>query len=104
MKSSSAQAQIQFDREPDGKLSYGQEAAHSRRRIIHVADGTGAAISNGLVALLKNYPNIEVLSNATAVDLITYPHHCAIRWIITVRSNVMAHMCLIETGKQFIER
>jgi len=69
------QAKIQFDREPDGTLSYGQEAAHSRRRIIHVGDGTGAAISNGLVALLKNYPNIEVLSNATAVDLITYPHH-----------------------------
>ena len=69
------EAQIQFDRESDGTLSYGQEAAHSRRRIVHVADGTGAAISNGLVALLKNYPNIEVLSNATAVDLITYPHH-----------------------------
>ena len=69
------QAQIPFDRESDGSLAYGQEAAHSRRRIVHVADGTGAAISNGLVALLKNYPNIEVLSNATAVDLITYPHH-----------------------------
>ena len=69
------EAHIQFDRESDGTLSYGQEAAHSRRRIVHVADGTGAAISNGLVALLKNYPNIEVLSNATAVDLITYPHH-----------------------------
>jgi len=24
---------------------------------------------------MKKYPNIEVLSNATAVDLITYPHH-----------------------------
>ncbi|HUH97043.1 MAG TPA: L-aspartate oxidase [Anaerolineales bacterium] len=69
------QAQIQFDHESDGSLSYGQEAAHSRRRILHVADGTGAAISRGLVALLKNYPNIEVLSSATAVDLITFPHH-----------------------------
>jgi len=69
------EAHIQFDRESDGTLAYGQEAAHSRRRIVHVADGTGAAISNGLVALLKDYPNIEVLSNATAVDLITYPHH-----------------------------
>jgi L-aspartate oxidase len=69
------QAQVQFDHESDGSLSYGQEAAHSRRRIVHVGDGTGAAISKGLVALLKKYPNIEVLSNATAVDLITYPHH-----------------------------
>ncbi len=69
------EANIQFDRDADGTLSYGQEAAHSRRRILHVGDGTGAAISQGLIAALKRYPNIEVLSNATAVDLITYPHH-----------------------------
>ncbi|HUI88235.1 MAG TPA: L-aspartate oxidase [Anaerolineales bacterium] len=69
------QAKIQFDRDAEGGLAYGQEAAHSCRRIVHVGDGTGAAISNGLVELLKDYPNIEVLSNATAVDLITYPHH-----------------------------
>jgi len=69
------QAKIQFDRDQDGKPAFGQEAAHSRRRILHVKDGTGIAISNGLVALLKKFPNIEVLSNATAVDLITYPHH-----------------------------
>ena len=42
------EAHIQFDRESDGTLSYGQEAAHSRRRIVHVADGTGAAISNSV--------------------------------------------------------
>jgi L-aspartate oxidase len=68
-------AQIEFDRDPEGALAYGQEAAHSQRRILHVRDATGAAISNGLVALLKDHPNIEVLANATAVDLITFPHH-----------------------------
>lgn len=68
-------ANVQFDREPDGALSYGQEAAHSRRRIVHVGDGTGNAISQGLIAALEQYPNIELLTNATAVDLITYPHH-----------------------------
>jgi L-aspartate oxidase len=68
-------ARVEFDREADGTLAYAQEAAHSRRRIIHVRDETGAAISRGLVALLKDHPNIEVLVNATAVDLITYPHH-----------------------------
>ncbi len=65
---------VQFDHEADGSLAYGQEAAHSHRRILHVGDGTGAAISKGLVAALQRYPNIEVLTNATAVDLITYPH------------------------------
>jgi len=69
------EAGIPFDKEPEGGLAYGQEAAHSVRRILHVGDGTGAAISRGLVAALRRYPNIEIIPNATAVDLITYPHH-----------------------------
>ena len=69
------QAGVKFDREPDGSLSYGQEAAHSRRRIVHVGDGTGNAISQGLIAALQRQSNVELLTNATAVDLITYPHH-----------------------------
>jgi L-aspartate oxidase len=68
-------AGVKFDREKDGSLAFGQEAAHSQRRILHVGDGTGTAISRALVAQLAKYPNIEVLTNATAVDLITYPHH-----------------------------
>jgi len=68
-------AGVQFDREPNGELSYGQEAAHSRRRILHIGDGTGNAISQGLIAALQRQPNVELLTNATAVDLITYPHH-----------------------------
>jgi L-aspartate oxidase len=68
-------ANIHFDKDDSGALAYGQEAAHSMRRIIHVADGTGAAISKGLVTALKQMPNITWFTNATAVDLITYPHH-----------------------------
>ena len=68
-------ADIHFDHKPDGELEYGQEAAHSRRRILHVGDGTGRAIMDGLVAALKKMPNVELVTNLTAVDLITYPHH-----------------------------
>jgi len=68
-------AGIKFDSASDGTLDYGQEAAHSRRRILHVGDGTGAAISSGLTNALRQRPNIELITNATAVDLITYPHH-----------------------------
>jgi L-aspartate oxidase len=66
---------IVFDSDKQGRLQWGQEAAHSRRRILHVADGTGAAISRGLIAAVRQKPNIEWFTNATAVDLITYPHH-----------------------------
>ena len=68
-------AGIHFDHSPSGELEYGQEAAHSRRRILHVGDGTGRAIMLGLAAALKHKPNIEINTSATAVDLITYPHH-----------------------------
>src|SRR5512141_1077723 len=68
-------ARVPFDRDEKDQLEWGQEAAHSRRRILHVGDGTGAAISHGLLAALKQKPNIDWFTNATAVDLITYPHH-----------------------------
>jgi len=68
-------AQVQFDTDRNGQLSYGQEAAHSVRRILHVGDSTGHAISQGLIAVLKEKTNIQWFHNATAVDLITFPHH-----------------------------
>ncbi len=68
-------AGVNFDHDSDGKLAFGKEAAHSVRRIIHVGDGTGYAIINGLMDAVRRQPNIELITNATAVDLITYPHH-----------------------------
>jgi L-aspartate oxidase len=68
-------AGVAFDRDAYGRLIWGQEAAHSRRRILHVGDGTGQAIIRGLIAALRRYPNVTLISNATAVDLITFPHH-----------------------------
>ena len=68
-------AHVVFDQTEDGTPVWGQEAAHSRRRILHVGDATGQAIMNGLVAALSKYPNIHIKSEATAVDLITFPHH-----------------------------
>jgi L-aspartate oxidase len=68
-------SRIEFDKNQNGELNYGQEAAHQRRRIIHVGDGTGAAISKGLIKALQSKPNIQWFTDATAVDLITYPHH-----------------------------
>src|SRR5271157_4553399 len=69
------QAGITFDRDSQGELEWGQEAAHSHRRILHVGDGSGQAIISGLINTLKNYPNVTFVKNATAVDLITFPHH-----------------------------
>jgi L-aspartate oxidase len=66
---------LQFDRDADGNLAWGQEAAHSCRRILHVGDGTGQAIINALHAALVKCPNVTIVTEATATDLITFPHH-----------------------------
>ncbi len=48
-----------------------REGGHSHRRIIHAADATGAAIFRTLLAQAKSRPNIELLDQRVAVDLIT---------------------------------
>lgn len=68
-------AGVHFDSRSNGEYEYGKEGAHSRRRILHVGDGTGQAIINGLVDAIKKLPNVTILTNTTAVDLITFPHH-----------------------------
>lgn len=61
---------VPFDRDEAGNLDFTEEAAHSRQRIIHVEDATGRAIAVGLAKEVRKHPNIRVLTQATAVDLI----------------------------------
>ncbi|MCL7461256.1 L-aspartate oxidase [Pseudomonas sp. NW5] len=48
-----------------------REGGHSHRRIIHAADATGAAIFTTLLERARQRPNIELLEQRVAVDLIT---------------------------------
>ncbi len=66
---------VPFDRDSHGKLDLAEEAAHSRRRILHVGDHTGSAIQAKLTEALRAHPGISLVTSATAVDLITRSHH-----------------------------
>jgi len=66
---------IPFSRSSPDSLDYAQEAGHSRRRILHVRDTTGKTIEERFVQVLKNFSNVTLLTNHTAVDLLTVPHH-----------------------------
>ncbi len=48
-----------------------QEAAHSRRRIVHKGDATGRETTDVLIQRVRNTERIHVLQNAFAIDLIT---------------------------------
>ncbi len=66
---------VPFDREPGGEISRTVEAAHSRRRIMHVGDATGWAIQDKLTEALLAHDRITVAPGHMAVDLITRSHH-----------------------------
>jgi L-aspartate oxidase len=66
---------IPFMRSSPDSLDYAQEAGHSRRRILHIKDTTGRTIEERFIAALKKYPNVTFLTDHTAVDLLTVPHH-----------------------------
>ena len=65
---------IQFSRSEEGKLDYTEEAAHSRRRIVHYEDHTGDKIEDSLINHAKK-AGVEFLTDYTAIDLITNNHH-----------------------------
>ncbi len=69
------EAGVTFDRDLSGALFYTLEGGHSVPRVLHVGDATGRAIEQALVDRLRALPNVTLMTDATAVDLITSPHH-----------------------------
>jgi len=52
-------------------LDLTREGGHSRRRVLHAKDATGAEIERALLKAVAAEPNIDVFENHFAVDLIT---------------------------------
>jgi L-aspartate oxidase len=60
-----------FDRDAEGELELGREAAHGRRRIVKSGgDATGHAILSTLIEAVLSHPSIDVVENVSALDLI----------------------------------
>src|SRR5574337_105356 len=64
---------VPFTPDPGFSIGYHltREGGHSHRRIIHVADATGAEVQDALTKRLRAHPNITVFEHHIAVDLIT---------------------------------
>lgn len=63
---------VPFDRDLEGRLAVGREAAHSARRIVHVrGDGAGAAIIAALSEAVRRAPSIRLVEGFVAEALYT---------------------------------
>ena len=94
---------VPFDRKPDGRLAYGREGAHSSPRVLHVGDATGRAIIQAMIAALRERPNVRIITAATAVDLITFPHHA--HDSLTVYEPVTCHGAYVfERSQRAVHR
>jgi L-aspartate oxidase len=67
--------QVPFNRTETGELALTKEGSHTIPRIAYVMDYTGEAIQKRFSQKLKTLPNVEILTAATAIDLITLAHH-----------------------------
>lgn len=63
-----------FDKKPDGNFDLAKEGGHSEHRILHHKDNTGHEIQRALTHQVLHHPNITVLENYFAIDIITQHH------------------------------
>lgn len=63
-----------FDKQSSGKYDLAREGGHSEHRILHHKDNTGQEIQRALSVQVRRHPNIDLLENHFAVDLITQHH------------------------------
>lgn len=52
-----------------------REGGHSARRILHAQDYTGRSITSAMLAAARAHPNITILDEHTAIDLLTTQSH-----------------------------
>ena len=66
---------VQFQRNEEQSFDFTREAAHSTKRILHYFDTTGQEIEGKLLDVIRETSNITLLSDHTAIDLITSHHN-----------------------------
>ena len=66
---------VRFDRvggDESAPFELGREGGHSRRRVVHHRDTTGAEVERALLAAVHAHPNITVHEHHTVIDLLSW--------------------------------
>ncbi|WP_291859672.1 L-aspartate oxidase, partial [Marinilabilia sp.] len=105
---------VRFDKDKEGHFDLHREGGHSENRILHHKDQTGYEIQRGLVQAVREHPDIEVLEDHFAVEVITQHHlgqlvhrwrrdiECYGAYVLNRRTNsvetILSKVTLIATG------
>jgi len=99
---------VPFSRDEDNNYHLTREGGHSHRRIIHAADATGLAVQQSIAARVMAHPNITLLEQHIAIDLITgnklgqRDNRCYGAYALnTVKDEIItigAHSTILATG------
>ncbi len=103
-----------FDTTPDGRFELHREGGHSEFRILHHEDLTGAEIERALIERARKHPNITILEDHFAVDLLTQHHlgefvtrhtrglACFGAYVLNLETNaietILARFTIVATG------
>jgi L-aspartate oxidase len=90
----------EFDRE-GSKLAFTQEAAHSRRRILHShGDSTGRELERVLINKVKTFPSVSRYDFAFTLDLIIENSRCIGATVLRKdeRIHILAKTVVLATG------
>lgn len=104
----------QFDKTEDGKFDLHREGGHSEHRILHHKDNTGEEVQRALSKAVKSNPNIDILEDHYAVEIITQHHlgeivnrwrkdiKCFGAYVLNRKTNrvdtILAKVTLMATG------
>ena len=99
---------VPFSRGEDNGYHLTREGGHSHRRIIHAADTTGLAVQQTILAKVLAHPNITVLEQHIAIDLITglklgrHDNRCYGAYVLNTVNDetitIAAHNTILATG------
>lgn len=103
---------VHFDLQPDGQTVHlTQEGGHRVRRILHFEDHTGAEIHRALLSACQKHPNIQIVEDHFAIDLILNkqvdandinPNRCVGAYVLNKNSGevsvYLAKSTILSTG------
>ncbi|MBA3818354.1 MAG: L-aspartate oxidase [Deltaproteobacteria bacterium] len=93
---------VRLDRNAAGELDLGREGAHSRHRVVHWEDVTGREIQRALIEAVDKHPNITMLDEHIAVDLLSMAKYggdpaCFGAYVLDRRTGEVKTICARAT-------